>query len=107
MSEKIIDEVMELVRQLALSGIDYGASDGKQERTDKLKTLNDAEQAIRAKLREVLERKPMTDEQIEEIAKPHLRDVGGHWCNEPAIPDRNSLIEDFARAIEKHHGIGT
>jgi hypothetical protein len=41
----------------------------------------------------------LTDKQIEDAAKPFIRDCGGYSAYEEAIPYRN--IEDFARAIEK------
>ena len=49
---------------------------------------------------------PLTDEQLSEIAKEHTRSVGCYNCYEQAIPDRHNRIEDFARAIERAHGIG-
>lgn len=54
MSDKIIDEVMELVDS-------YAAMQG----VDPYDKQVDAHDAIRAKLREVLDRKPLTEEQIE------------------------------------------
>ena len=50
------------------------------------------------------ERKPLTEEQIMEIAKPFIRSVGGYTQHEDAIPD-NGSIEDFARALEAAHDI--
>lgn len=50
--------------------------------------------------------KPLTDEQLSEIAGEHTRSVGCYNCSEQAIPDRHNRIEDFARAIERAHGIG-
>lgn len=47
---------------------------------------------------------PLTDEQIEEIAKQFITRVGSHWEHDDAIPD-NGRIEDFVRAIEHAHGI--
>lgn len=51
--------------------------------------------------------KSLTDEEIEDFAKPFIRSLGGdHWYSgEDGIPDLGQ-IEEFARAIEKHHGIG-
>ena len=49
---------------------------------------------------------PLTDEQLSEIAEEHTRSVGCYNCYEQAIPDRHNRIEDFARAIERAHGIG-
>ena len=49
---------------------------------------------------------PLTDEQLSEIAKEYTRSVGCYNCYEQAIPDRHNRIEDFARAIERAHGIG-
>lgn len=40
----------------------------------------------------------MTDDEINAIAKPFIRAVGGYYENEPAIPD-DGKVEDFARAI--------
>lgn len=40
----------------------------------------------------------LTDEQIEQIAKPFIRACGSHALHEDAIPERD--VEDFARAIE-------
>lgn len=50
--------------------------------------------------------KPLTDDEIEAVAKPFIRSLGGdHWYSgEDGIPDRGQ-IEEFARAIESHHGI--
>lgn len=48
--------------------------------------------------------KPLTDEQITEIAKPFINTVGDYWCNENAIRD-NGNVETFARAIEAAHNI--
>lgn len=42
--------------------------------------------------------KTPSDSEIEELARPFIRKVGGHWENDDAIPD-NGSIEDFARAI--------
>lgn len=47
---------------------------------------------------------PLTEARIEEIARPFIKLVGGHWDYEDAIRD-NGDIEDFARAIEAAHGI--
>ena len=51
-------------------------------------------------------REPLTDEQIEAMAKPFVRSLGGdHWhSGEDGIPDRGQ-IEEFARAIEAANGI--
>ncbi len=40
----------------------------------------------------------LTADEIDSIAKPFIRSVGDHWCNEPAI--REQSVEDLARAIE-------
>lgn len=40
----------------------------------------------------------LSDEEIEAVAKPFIRSVGGYWENEPAIPD-DGHVEEFARAI--------
>lgn len=47
---------------------------------------------------------PLTAGEIEAIAKPFIRTVGGYSQNEPAIPD-NGKIEDFVQAVEAAHGI--
>jgi len=47
---------------------------------------------------------PLTDEQIQDMARPFIRRVGSHWENENAISD-DGKIEEFARAIEAAHGI--
>lgn len=70
-----------------------------------IKTLNDRVQELEAML-EVKAINPLTDEQLSEIAKEHTRSVGCYNCYEQAIPDRHNRIEDFARAIERAHGIG-
>ena len=41
----------------------------------------------------------LTDKQIEDAAKPFIRECGDYSAHEEAIPYRD--IEDFARAIEK------
>jgi len=50
--------------------------------------------------------KPLTDEQIEALAAPFVRQLGGdHWYSgEQGISD-DSDITLFARAIEAMHGI--
>ena len=53
-----------------------------------------------------VERVPLTDEQIEALAKPFILTCGDHWNHCKAIED-NGRIEDFARAIERAHGIGS
>lgn len=46
---------------------------------------------------------PLTDEQMCEIAKPFLSLMGDHWNFSEGI--QSSEIENFARAIERAHGI--
>ncbi len=41
----------------------------------------------------------LTDEQIEEIAKPYKRPIGDHWSYETGMHEDN--IDEFARDIEK------
>lgn len=41
----------------------------------------------------------LNDKQIEEIARPYIRWIGGYWEHEEGIPERD--IEDFARAVEQ------
>lgn len=48
-------------------------------------------------------RKPLTDQEICDIALPFVKLLGGHWENEHGISE--SEVELFARAIEKAHGI--
>lgn len=51
---KQIEEVMALVIEVASSGINYGAAEGSADRTESLKMLHEAEEAVNAKLRELL-----------------------------------------------------
>ena len=91
MSDKIIDEVMELIdvyvfdsEENALyinSGVDSEAG------LALLKQKRHSRSAIRAKLREVLERKPLTDEQIER-------------------ENLHELFREGVRFSENHHHIG-
>ena len=83
MSEKIIDEVMGLVDS-------YAAMQG----VDTYNKQVDAHDAIRAKIREVLERKPLGDE---EIAKATRCDI-----DDPIF----MIAKGFVQAGERAHNIG-
>lgn len=84
MSEKIIDEVMGLVQSLRLS-----------EQMQDLEAVGQCEEAIRAKLREVLERKRLTDDQIDAL-----------WhFSELSIPQKINRRAIF-RTAEVIHNIG-
>lgn len=61
MSEKIIDEVMRLADDLALKTDAY--LNGEASKDEMLA----ARRTLRSKLREVLERKPLTNEQIDDL----------------------------------------
>ena len=99
MSEKIIDEVMGLVDSLWVSVVSGGYLDAGR-----------THDAIRAKLREVLERKPLTDEQLADALRAGGIETQYHtdflrretWTTCGSMDPRK-----IARAIEKHHGIGT
>lgn len=84
MSEKIIEEVMGLVQSLRLS-----------EQMQDLEAVGQCEEAIRAKLREVLERKPLNINVVHSLI--------------PNLGDRDAWdIEDMytiARSVEKQHNI--
>lgn len=41
----------------------------------------------------------LTDDQIEEIAKPYMRLMGDHWSCERGMHEDN--VDEFARDIEK------
>ena len=95
MNEKIIDEVMELVDGLLEHTLAITHAKTAQE-------LNSAHgeqvlsvQAIRAKLREVMERKPLTDEQIEQAI--------GSKIGQPIF----LVAKGFVQATERAHGIGS
>lgn len=75
------------------------------ETAKELRRLHARVQELEAML-EVKAINPLTDEQLSEIAEEHTRSVGCYNCYEQAIPDRHNRIEDFARAIERAHGIG-
>lgn len=87
MSDKIIDEVMELVDS-------YAAMQG----VDPYDKQVDAHDAIHAKLREVLERKPMQEGEI-----------FNWWRGENGFEDHDMCkLQDFSeivRAVEKRHNI--
>ena len=92
MSEKIIDEVMGLVQSLRLS-----------EQMQDLEAVGQCEEAIRAKLRDVLERKPLSDTGVNLMA--HNLDEGD-W---DSLVNRNCWLIGFQqgfREAEKHHQIG-
>lgn len=102
MSDKIIDEVMELIdvyvfdsEENALyinSGVDSEAG------LALLKQKRHSRSAIRAKLREVLERKPMQEGEI-----------FNWWRGENGFEDHDMCkLQDFSeivRAVEKRHNI--
>lgn len=91
MSEKIIDEVMGLVESMAkraayLEMVPRGDMD-----------------SIRAKLREVLERKPLSDHHVNLLA--HNLDEGD-WSS---LLNRDCWLKGFHQGFkesEKHHQIG-
>lgn len=94
MTDKIIDEVMELISVLVDECDSHFFSTAK--RLDKT-------EAIRAKLREVLERKPLSDTGVNLMA--HNLDEGD-W---DSLVNRNCWLEGFQqgfREAEKHHQIG-
>lgn len=88
MSEKIIDEVMGLVSYLE------DVLDERSALRVPYSRVEMARSAIRAKLREVLERRPLSDEEISSIA------AGPCWSEDGVD------IYMFARALEKQHQIG-
>lgn len=97
MTDKIIDEVMHMVAELENAVYDVattgrGASDALR--------LN---HAIRAKLREVLERKPLSDHHVNLLA--HNLDEGD-WSS---LLNRDCWLKGFHQGFkesEKHHQIG-
>ena len=91
MTDKIIDEVMHMVAELENAVYDVattgrGASDALR--------LN---HAIRAKLREVLERKPLTANEVHGLAES-----AGYW---PWDASKADFINGI-RYAEMHHQIG-
>lgn len=90
MSEKIIDEVMALVEEYKDTAIS-GYSGWEES------------EAIRAKLRDVLERKPLSDTDVSLMA--HNLDEGD-W---DSLVNRDCWLSGFQqgfREAEKHHQIG-
>lgn len=99
MSEKIIDEVMGLVECYGGMKQNSGIECANKEEADFYESVaSDHLESIRAKLREVLERKPLTVEQIAEIDDQVLQEP-------PFKKRRIGYCERFARAIERAHGI--
>ena len=97
MTEKIIDEVMELVADLE-NAVYQSAATGRG--TSEVFVLN---RAILAKLREVLERKSLSDTDVNLMA--HNLDEGD-W---DSLVNRNCWLGGFQqgfREAEKHHQIG-
>lgn len=93
MSEKIIDEVMRLVGSYG-STVEATVIGNPENYT--LQSNEDAAfEAIRAKLREVLERKPLTDAQIEQAT--------GAKIGRPLF----LAAKGFVLATERAHGIGS
>lgn len=96
MSEKIIDEVMELVKYACDSYAHLSWCKDNAEPTEAIKEeLKQDLEAIRAKLREVLDRKPLTDEQIEQAT--------GTKIGQPLF----LAAKGFVQATERAHGIGS
>lgn len=89
MSEKIIDEVMELVDA-------YAAMQG----VDTYDQQVDAHDAIRAKLREVLERKPISKEKFERMESAAYAATRGKGKT------TFEYAENLKNRIEKYHHIG-
>lgn len=90
MSDKIIDEVMELVDK-------YGVECGE----DGLRVKKDFyESAIRAKLREVLERKPISKEKFERMESAAYAATRGKGKTP------FEYAENLKNRIEKYHHIG-
>lgn len=98
MSEKIIEEVMGLISDWSEKDFLWGSAqiDAQSEMATSADFFNEkrygeeaksAKEAIRAKLREVLERKPLTDEQIER-------------------ENLHELFREGVRFSENHHHIG-
>lgn len=93
MSEKIIDEVMAMVEKYGDECEAHGHGAGI-----------DTYQSIRAKLREVLERKPMSNTEISLAA--HNSDPGD-WNN---LVHKTCWLDGFHEGVkhaESHHGIGS
>ena len=81
--------------------------------SDIAKLVTDAAKSFRAEYDEAIAsapaqpvREPMTDEQIEAISRPFIRELGSApwYGGEDGIRD-DSDLNDFVRAIERHHGI--
>lgn len=89
MSEKIIKEVMALVDDFALK------TDAYQNKEVSKDDLLSARRAVRVKLRELLVRKPLTDEQIEQAT--------GTKIGQPLF----LAAKGFVLATERAHGIGS
>lgn len=100
-------EALDVANQLEKGFITLGktARALRYEAAEAIRHLHARVQELEAML-EVKAIDPLTDEQLSEIAEEHTRSVGCYNCYEQAIPDRHNRIEDFARAIERAHGIG-
>lgn len=99
MSDKIIDEVMGLVKYACDSYAHLSWCKDNSERTEAIKEeLEQDLDAIRTKLREVLERKPMQEGEI-----------FNWWRGENGFEDHDMCkLQDFSeivRAVEKRHNI--
>lgn len=89
MTDKIIDEVMGLVQSLRLS-----------EQMQDLEAVGQCEEAIRAKLREVLERKPISKEKFERMESAAYAATRGKGKT------TFEYAENLKNRIEKYHHIG-
>lgn len=98
MSEKIIDEVMALAEEAIYCAetAQLCEFDGDHEGFIRYQGCsNNAYKAIRSKLREVLERKPLTDEQIEQVI--------GAKIGQPIF----LVAKGFVQATERAHRISS
>lgn len=118
MSEKIIDEVMWLVRMYGDKNYMQGGADAndRELQSNRLESdINEKLQAIRAKLREVLERKPMSEEDAYDLthsAGPDLVALGQKWLeNEIHVyqyaHQAEAIVTKAVRDTERFHGIGS
>lgn len=99
MSEKIISEIMDLVNGVitksgAIPVLKATGRDAAAKWT--ADRLDEEYEAIRAKLREALERNPLTDEQIDSL-------WGGENVSVPQLVNRRAI----SRSIERAHGINS
>lgn len=98
MTDKSIDEVMEIVDCFGGMKQNAGIECANRDEADFYESIaSDRREAIRAKLREVLERKPLTPNEVGGICES-----AGYW---PGDMSKADFINGI-RYAEMHHQIG-